>query len=967
LGVLIALLLTPWALAQLRVDEPVPALTQPIHISSTSARSWTEDGVRILLLEGNVFVEQGLARVRSDRAAAWIHEDAARRSQITRIEIYAEGNVRVQSGRDEHAAPDYYRVFQSRSQVSVTMQERLVGPAVDNPVFQRGEARRGVSVAPATRPERDVQQVTFQESPKPVSGERRLRVFPRYGSNFDADTRKASPTETAVVVTGGVQMILDNVSGIGTVDIATDRMIVWLLSEDAAKATQGGTQPQTAQLELYLEGNVIVRQGGRTIEASEMYYDVARNLAVINQAEVRTFNELIKSPIIVRAEKMRQVAAHKFIAEQASVTTSRFGRPGYRAEVSQVTFEEFPKSGAASTSEPTFDLGLGGTPEPGTGRRITGVDNYFYIDDIPLFYWPYLDASLDDINTPLKQVKFRQDRIFGTQILTTWNMYEVLGFDSPPAGTKWDLHLDYLSDRGPAAGSEFEYHGHDLFGIPGPYWGMLDSYWINDEGKDTLGGTRKNLEPDKQDRGRLLFRHRHELPNDLSLIAEVGYITDRNFLEQYFERQWEEDKDQETLLYLKQQRDNWAWTALARHRLLDFVTTTEYLPQLDFYWLGKSLWDDKLTYFTHTSGGYLHSRPGDFVPDPLGLGHNGGRFDTMHELDLPFYVGPVKVVPFVLGRATAWSDVLDFDSEGRAYGQAGARFSLPLSRVYPCVENEWFNLHGMAHKIDFDIEYSYADTDVSFSKLPLYDELEDDAEQAFRQRFIVRDYAGVLPAELDPQRYAIRRGLMTSAETLDELHVLRAGIRQRLQTKRGLPGRRRIIDWMTLDLEGAYFPDQDRDNFGEDFGLLQYDYAWHIGDRTSILSDGWYETFDDGPRMWSIGLFLDRPPRGSLYLGYRSLEPIGSSVASVSYNYWMSPKYVSSFVTSYDFGEDTNLGQTLVLTRIGADFVFRLALSADPLRDNYGISFELSPRLDPDVHLGSVKGPRIPLEYAPVE
>jgi hypothetical protein len=227
--------------------------------------------------------------------------------------------------------------------------------------------------------------------------------------------------------------------------------------------------------------------------------------------------------------------------------------------------------------------------------------------------------------------------------------------------------------------------------------------------------------------------------------------------------------------------------------------------------------------------------------------------------------------------------------------------------------------------------------------------------------------------ERERDRAFLFRGLATLREdiplfeSVDDLQVLRMDVRQRLQTKRGLPGQRHVIDWMTLDTAVAWFPAADDHNFGEEFGLYTYDYSWHIGDRTSFLSSGWFETYSHAPKMWSAGIFLERPPRGSFYVGYSELDPIDSRVAQLAYNYWMSPKWISSFSTSHDFGETENLGQSLVLTRIGSDIVLRFGVSWNPLRDNFGIGFELQPRIYPGLHLGSLGGPKVPLEYAPVE
>jgi hypothetical protein len=899
----------------------------------------------------------------------WIAEgnDA---NNLKRLELYAEGSVRMDGPRRKFEAGEVLESFQTRAEVSIEMKERLTGPAVDDQVYRNGEARR----TSAQGGSQGVQLAAFQpESEATTEGKplRRLRMGPRTMRPFNAETINTSPTEQALVLTGGINLIIYNVEGIGTVDILTDRMIIWRTTTSTSELSKGEvTQSQNEPLELYLEGNVIVRQGPRTIECKQMYYDVGRSLAVAYDAEMESENPEFGTPVYLRARKLRQVAPGKYYAEQTQVTGSPFAAPGYDIQTEHVTFETYTEN----TVDPET-----GEPTSRTRNHVTAQNNFFYIEGIPVFYVPFVQKSLEDMTIPLRKLAIGQSSTYGFQVRTSWDMYSLFGWDQPDWVTKWELDLDYLTKRGPGIGTEFEYRGHDFFGIEGKSWGMLETWWLpNDQGLDRLGAGREDLEPEQDNRGRFLFRHHQELPNDFSLNVEFAWITDINFLEQFYEREWEEDKDQETAIYLKQQRDNWAWSIFARARLMDFVTTTNYMPQLDLYWLGQPLLGDWLTYYTHSSIGYLEALDqdrshGDIYPVSVGEEGPtfvGSRADTMHEFDLPFSLGPVRVVPYVIGRATYWSRVEAHESDDRLYGVAGARASMPLWRVYPSVDSELWNVHGLAHKIIFSLDYSIAESNLDHNLLPQYDELEDDSEQAFRKRFLFRDYTkpGIpFPPGLDPTSYAIRRGLMTAAEAIDDLEVLRFDIRQRLQSKRGLPGQRHIIDWMTLDTSFAWFPNADRDNFGDAFGLFTYDYSWHIGDRTSFLSNGWFETYHEAPRMWNSGILLERPPRGSFYVGYSILDPVDSRVAQLAYNYWMSPKWLSSLTTSYDFGETKNLGQSLVLTRIGSDLVFRFGVSWNPLRDNFGIGFELQPRLYPGLHLGSLGGPRVPIEYAPVE
>ena len=81
-----------------------------------------------------------------------------------------------------------------------------------------------------------------------------------------------------------------------------------------------------------------------------------------------------------------------------------------------------------------------------------------------------------------------------------------------------------------------------MLGIPGPVAGKYESWYINDDGLDFLGRDRRDLVPEEDFRGRTRLMHRHDFSVGYHLRAEIGYITDRNFLEQYYEREWDTAK-----------------------------------------------------------------------------------------------------------------------------------------------------------------------------------------------------------------------------------------------------------------------------------------------------------------------------------------------------------------------------------------------------------------------------------------
>ena len=94
-------------------------------------------------------------------------------------------------------------------------------------------------------------------------------------------------------------------------------------------------------------------------------------------------------------------------------------------------------------------------------------------------------------------------------------------------------------------------------------------------------------------------------------------------------------------------------------------------------------------------------------------------------------------------------------------------------------------------------------------------------------------------------------------------------------------------------------------------------------------------------------MFLTRPPRGSLYLGFHVLEgPVDSKSVTFSYSYWMSPKWVSSFGTSYDFVQG-DIGQNLQITRVGESFLISVGVNYDATRGTYGGAIAIEPRFLP--------------------
>jgi hypothetical protein len=961
-----------------------PADQVAISVTADFAQEWDEAEGHISILRGQCRIVQGSTLLQARQMVIWQITQAAALGKRDRLTVYLEEDVRIEEpGSTFNESPTLVSLS-TRSGVSVQVRNPVtIQPARDDAFFLRAQAHRRRSTARIIRTTQlteaaeggpEIRAEQFQRTPSRV---RRIRIRPRAANEFNMSSGLApnrTPPEQVTLLTGGVTVLIEGLDQriggkpVGTVELSADRMVIWSRGEIGGGAGREGgvVQSEDEPFDVYMEGNVVIFQGEptnpqlmREVHAEFATFDARDKKALFLSAELKAYLPSLKGSIRIWGERIQQLGPNTFHAKHAWLTPSPYGKPGYRMQATDAFLEQRYRSSPLGGETPEVDPATG-NPEEETQNWITSLNNVLFIEDVPCFYLPYLSAPADKSQQPLESVLFGEDTIFGAQIRTQWDLAKIFGF-TPPHGSQWHLEGDYLSERGPGVGINGTYKGINLFGIPGKYNGELTSYFIFDHGTDDLGSDRLALVPPSEERGMFEWRQMQTMPNGFTVIGEVGYVSDRNFLDQYYPWLFDRAKDEETLAYVKQQQQDWAWTVLVQPEPNNFEYTTEWLPRGDLYTLGHPILDGWMTWSSHTSGGYaiLHQAdpptdPNDlFTPIPYFPGVEGAVLMTRHELDAPFNLGPVKVVPYVMGEAAYWGEGFDGEPINRLAINAGVRSTLEMSRAFPEVQSEIFNVNGLAHKILFEGSYSWTNVSQSLSNIPQYNEFDDNAQERFRERLVVNTYDGTLPLTVDPRLYALRTGAgfdVTAPynELIDDQEVARFAIRQRLQTKFGPPDKQRIRDWMTLDLEASFFPDPGRDNFGAAWGLLTARYAWNVSQRTSFLANAVYDYFPNAPQMWNFGVLSQRGERGSVYVGLQSIKVgdyLDSDILTASYSYQMSSKWISTMGTAYDLGEHRNAGQSFTITRVGLDFLVHVAGSYDVSTGDVSFSVAIEPRI----------------------
>jgi len=609
-----------------KAGEPIG---QDLHVAGRELTAYqiTTDktGVHILVLPDGFSMSFGPNRFSSDKAVVWLETVITKLEDGVRVDYktqaYLQGTVSVRKAEGatlsqvvlEGGRAMVVR-FNISGEVFVTAEKREIADPRGLELYQQALA----AVAPAEPllpPEPSVPAKIPPEKPvkEPVPAKPEEKK-PRFGYPVSwapagevvpEVERTKQPDGTYIVTVMGrlyVWQKLDEEGGL--LELQADNAVIFYSEpaeaggdgvglkpsrpsagqvQDSALAQEESSEAETfedilagtAIQAIYLSGDVVMQERQRTIRADELYYDFQRKKALATNAVMRNFDVSRGIPIYVRAAKFKQVAEDRFEADNITLTTSEFHLPQISLNASEVIITDTTAvdEWGGRLSDRSFDAQM--------------RDVRFKMYDQTIFYWPFVRSNLQRPDVPLKGMHVGHDRTWGTSVETEWYLARLLGL-AEPEGTDSTITLDYYSKRGVGSGLEIDYARED-------YFGRILGYIIDDSGEDRLGRTssRRDLEPPRDLRGRFRWQHRHFLPYNWQLTAEASYASDRNFIEQFYRREFNTDKEQETLLHLKRIEDNWGLAFLGKGRLNDFTSTLEELPSAEFHWTGQSFFDDR--------------------------------------------------------------------------------------------------------------------------------------------------------------------------------------------------------------------------------------------------------------------------------------------------------------------------------------------------------------------------------------
>src|SRR5262245_43860040 len=136
----------------LRYSRNVPGDSKPLSLMADQAVTWLEKGQRIILLQGQVMVQQGTVRLWGDSVALFVNLDRLQRTGILHADLYAEGNVRLEDAKGLRKGPEAVLDLNTRGEMRIqsVKQRGVQQPFPEAPLFRKAVAALSGGTGPTT-------------------------------------------------------------------------------------------------------------------------------------------------------------------------------------------------------------------------------------------------------------------------------------------------------------------------------------------------------------------------------------------------------------------------------------------------------------------------------------------------------------------------------------------------------------------------------------------------------------------------------------------------------------------------------------------------------------------------------------------------------------------------------------------------------------------------------------------------
>jgi lipopolysaccharide export system protein LptA len=481
-----------------------------------------------------------------------------------------------------------------------------------------------------------------------------------------------------------------------------------------------------------------------------------------------------KSPLLFHAFNFRALSRNEFRVRDALFTTSDSSQPDYSVKARSVRIYR--------------------------DNRVIFSNSTVYVGKTPIFWFPYVFANIN--NTGFEFLPGYDTR-WGAYLLTAYNFPIV-------EGVTGKAKLDLRSKFGPSVGldSTMKYGKNDR-----SYGQLRSDFVFEDQDVKTVSAPGEPVETDTTKRYRVSFQQRLFLTDDIYATADINLLSDVDFLEDFYPREFQVNPQPDNVLALTKWDESYTLNLIGRFQVNTFQDVTERLPELVFDFKQQKFFGLPVNYDGETGVANLR-RTFSNNPSSGQTGYpdyEAVRFDTFHQWSLPNqFFGWLNVAPRAGIRGTYYSKTGTFltppagataidpitglvttapptptalndpssvlNSGGGAFrvvANYGVEVSAKISKNFERVQSRWLGLDGLRHVVQPYVNYSGV---YNFGPAP-QDILPFDRVVSSTQ---------LLPIDF-PQ--------FTATDSIDTWNIVRLGARQRLETRRD----NGTLQWFTLN------------------------------------------------------------------------------------------------------------------------------------------------------------------------
>ena len=492
------------------------------------------------------------------------------------------------------------------------------------------------------------------------------------------------------------------------------------------------------------QGHVRVEQAGQIWVGDSITYNFNTHMLGTDQFKTG------RSPVIGAGDHVQaNVTNHTYAVQNMIATTDNVKHPAYYLHAARMTIVP--------------------------GKYIEAWNAVLYVEGVPIFYYPYYRRNLSPhANTFL--VMPGGDSSYGAFLYGTYSWWLNDDVDGK-------IHLDYRTKRGFGGGPDLNLNLQR--------WGnaSIKYYYLDDlDPNESINNNNTNytkLGPIPKDRQRLNFQWQATPYTNLNVKALVNYQSDQLVLHDFFQSEYAENPQPNTVVEVNKYLDNWSLDAVTTPRINSFFDQVERLPDVQLTGLRQQIFNTPVYYESQNSVGYyqryfagtntLFGATNNTMPN-----FNASRADTFQQLLLPeTFFGWLNVMPRVGGRVTWYGPETGPGGTNttatRYVFNTGVDVSFTASHLWPDAHSSALDVDGLRHIIVPSLSYAFVPTpNVSAPQVPQFDTL-------FPSLLI-------LPIQFPDYN---------NIDAIEQENVIRWGIRNTLQTKRN--GQLdNLLDWNVM-------------------------------------------------------------------------------------------------------------------------------------------------------------------------